>query len=115
MYTLADQLEFGTEVWLDIDRSSTTLDSVIELIDSSGQVQARTDNSLDEAMDPNLLFHNNRMRSLHSLIVLVARDHRAVMFKDEVIDAARQAVLVCHGNNNAIIYAICPVHQCPRS
>ena len=39
----------GTEVWIDIDRTTTALDTVIELIDSSGVVIARSDNSYDEA------------------------------------------------------------------
>ena len=47
----------GTEVWLDIDRTSPFLDSVVELIDANGSVLARSDNSpAEEAglqlMDP---------------------------------------------------------------
>lgn len=36
----------GTEVWLDIDRTSSSLDSVVELINVVGDVLARSDNSL---------------------------------------------------------------------
>ena len=39
----------GTEIWLDIDRTSLGLDSIIELIDADGNVFARSDNSPDEA------------------------------------------------------------------
>ena len=36
----------GTEVWLDIDRTTFTLDTIIELLDSRGNVLARSDNTL---------------------------------------------------------------------
>ncbi|MDA1055264.1 MAG: pre-peptidase C-terminal domain-containing protein, partial [Planctomycetota bacterium] len=39
----------GTEVWLDIDRTTQALDAVVELIDSLGNVIARSDNSVDES------------------------------------------------------------------
>ncbi|WP_419194790.1 tandem-95 repeat protein [Novipirellula herctigrandis] len=38
----------GTEVWIDIDRTSYTLDTVIEVLDENGNVLARSDNSFDE-------------------------------------------------------------------
>jgi hypothetical protein len=46
----------GTEVWLDIDRTARSLDTVVELIDANGLVLARSDNSFAEAADPGLLF-----------------------------------------------------------
>ncbi len=46
----AFQATAGTEIWLDIDNTSFSLDSVIELIDATGRVLARSDNSLAEAM-----------------------------------------------------------------
>ncbi len=46
----------GTEVWLDIDRTSNSLDSVVELIGSDGQILALSDNSFDEELTPNQLF-----------------------------------------------------------
>lgn len=49
----------GTEVWIDIDRTSFTLNSVVELVDSEGQVLARSDDSLRETEDPSLLFHTS--------------------------------------------------------
>ena len=45
----------GTEVWFDIDRTSGSLDTVLELIDDTGRVLARSVNSLEEAKDPGLL------------------------------------------------------------
>lgn len=38
----------GTEVWIDIDRTTFALDTVVELIDADGNVLARSDNSLNE-------------------------------------------------------------------
>jgi len=50
--------EAGTEVWLDIDRTSQALDSVVELITAEGRVLARSVNSLAEASSPSLLFRD---------------------------------------------------------
>ncbi|MCO6458585.1 MAG: tandem-95 repeat protein [Pirellulaceae bacterium] len=55
----------GTEVWFDIDRTTRPLDTVIELIDTAGNVVARTDNSLDEAADPSLLFRSAGIPAQH--------------------------------------------------
>ncbi|TWU06032.1 tandem-95 repeat protein [Stieleria varia] len=41
----------GTTVWLDIDRTASTLDSVIELVQADGTVLARSDNSHQEAIN----------------------------------------------------------------
>lgn len=38
----------GTEVWLDIDRTTFKLDTIIEILDARGNVLARSDNSLWE-------------------------------------------------------------------
>lgn len=38
----------GTEVWFDIDRTTYSLDTILELVDSKGKVLARSDNSYDE-------------------------------------------------------------------
>lgn len=46
----------GTEVWLDIDRTDNSLDTVIELIDANGRTLALSDSSLAEEADPSLLF-----------------------------------------------------------
>lgn len=48
----------GTSVWLDIDKTSIGLDSVIEVLDSAGNVLARSDNSFDEIDDPSLIAIN---------------------------------------------------------
>ncbi len=54
----AFQADAGTEVWLDIDRTSHGLDTVLELIDGSGGVLARSDDSARESQDPSLLYRN---------------------------------------------------------
>ena len=46
----------GTEVWFDIDNTNAALDSVLELVDSNGDVIARSDNSVSESENPSLLF-----------------------------------------------------------
>ncbi|MCA9214497.1 MAG: pre-peptidase C-terminal domain-containing protein, partial [Planctomycetales bacterium] len=38
----------GTEVWLDIDRTDSRLDSIVELVDANGVVLARSDDSYSE-------------------------------------------------------------------
>jgi hypothetical protein len=48
--------EAGTEVWLDIDRTDNSLDTVIELVDANGRTLALSLNSLAEEADPSLLY-----------------------------------------------------------
>ena len=50
--------DVGTEVWLDIDRTSYSLDTVVELIDSDQNILALSDNSAAEAADPSLLIRD---------------------------------------------------------
>lgn len=59
----------GTEVWLDIDRTLNSLDTVIELVDANGRILALSDNSLSEEANPSLLYAANDMpsQSVHSL------------------------------------------------
>jgi len=54
----------GTMVWFDIDRTATSLDSVLELVDANGAVIARSNDSLAEDSNPSLLVGSaKRMRS----------------------------------------------------
>ena len=46
----------GTPVWIDIDQTNGALDTVVELIDSAGNIIAQSNNSLAESLNPNLLF-----------------------------------------------------------
>jgi hypothetical protein len=40
--------EAGTQIWVDVDHTSLTLDTVVEILDANGNVLARSDNSFDE-------------------------------------------------------------------
>ncbi|WP_153557672.1 tandem-95 repeat protein [Roseimaritima sediminicola] len=44
--------EAGTVVWFDIDKTTHSLDTVIELLDSDGNLLARSNNSTGEVTDP---------------------------------------------------------------
>ena len=48
--------ESGTEVWLDIDRTSNRLDSVVELIDANGRVLAASNDSLLAETNPAAIY-----------------------------------------------------------
>jgi hypothetical protein len=47
----------GTEVWLDIDRTTQSLDTIVELVDATGAVLARSVNSYEEFLDPTKVEH----------------------------------------------------------
>jgi hypothetical protein len=55
----------GTEVWLDIDHTSQSLDAVVELVKADGTVLARSDNSANEHDDPSLLVRNPDVPANH--------------------------------------------------
>ncbi|MCO6456859.1 MAG: DVUA0089 family protein [Pirellulaceae bacterium] len=55
----------GTEVWLDIDRSTHSLDTVVELLDGNGEILALSDNSLDETVNPALLMNDPSLPGNH--------------------------------------------------
>jgi hypothetical protein len=59
----------GTEVWLDIDRTRNSLDTVVELIDANGRILALSNDSLAEEADPSLLYAASDMpaESVHPL------------------------------------------------
>lgn len=46
----------GTEVWLDIDRTLNSLDTVVELVDADGRTLALSNDSLAEEANPSLLY-----------------------------------------------------------
>ncbi len=46
----------GTPVWIDIDQTNGSLDTVVELVDSSGVIIAQSNNSLQESANPSLIF-----------------------------------------------------------
>lgn len=51
----------GTEVWLDIDRTSSSLDTVLELIDANGNILALSNDSYAEELSNSLLYRNPSM------------------------------------------------------
>ncbi len=58
----------GTAVWLDLDRTASALDSVVELVDANGAVIARSDNSVEEAANNSLLVGSARPMQVGSLL-----------------------------------------------
>ncbi|MEM7475538.1 MAG: GEVED domain-containing protein [Planctomycetota bacterium] len=46
----------GTMVWVDIDRTAASLDSVVEILDFDGNILAQSDNSLTESANDSVLF-----------------------------------------------------------
>ncbi|QDV27539.1 GEVED domain-containing protein [Aureliella helgolandensis] len=54
----------GTEVWLDIDRTDNSLDTVVELVDANGNTLALSDNSLSEESNPSSLFVSPQLSSV---------------------------------------------------
>jgi len=52
----------GTEIWLDIDRSTYAFDTVVEVLDANGNVLARSDDSAAEQSDRSLLVTANGIR-----------------------------------------------------
>ena len=59
----------GTEVWLDIDRTNSSLDTVIELLDANGNILALSNDSYSEELGTSLLFRSPSMaeNSVHTL------------------------------------------------
>ncbi|MBT7256111.1 MAG: tandem-95 repeat protein [Planctomycetaceae bacterium] len=53
------EADAGTEVWVDFDHTSNSLDAIVELIDGTGAVLARSTNSLDERDGKIALFQDS--------------------------------------------------------
>ena len=51
----------GSEVWIDIDRTTHSLDTVVELISSTGTIIALSDNSHDEESNPSLMYRQSAL------------------------------------------------------
>ncbi|WP_164101090.1 dockerin type I domain-containing protein [Candidatus Laterigemmans baculatus] len=48
----------GSEVWIDLDRTTYGLDSVVELIDENGNILVLSDKSFSEAGNPNQIYRD---------------------------------------------------------
>lgn len=92
----------GTEVWLDIDRSGSSLDSVLELIDANGQILALSNNSFAEEMNNSLLYRNPTMpsnsvlplrKSPLALYPTSAQDEAKDLYSTNIRDAGLRLVL----------------------
>lgn len=57
----------GSEVWIDIDRTSYSLDTVVELISSTGTILALSDNSLDESTNSSLIYRQSSLVKANNL------------------------------------------------
>ena len=60
----------GTPIWIDIDQTASSLDSVVELIDSFGIVIARSDNSLAESLAGTVNFMDATTTAANAVQVL---------------------------------------------
>ena len=77
----------GSEIWLDVDYTKTNLDMVLELLDASGALLARSDNSTSETTDPSLITRTLLVdpSSVNALPVRTAnvRTHRSGVLKED--------------------------------
>ena len=53
------EADAGTEVWVDFDHTTHALDAIVELVDGTGSVLARSTNSLDESSGKIALFQDS--------------------------------------------------------
>ncbi len=88
----------GTEVWFDVDSTSYTLDTVIEILDSSGALLARSDDSLAEQLTPSLIeispfIDPTSVAPLVKTSADVARKNESGLLKDDFSTNPRDAGL----------------------
>ena len=57
----------GSEVWIDVDRTTHSLDAVVELISSIGSIIALSDSSLDESLGAYPVFRNSTLLQANTL------------------------------------------------
>ena len=79
----------GTEVWFDIDKTSQSLDSVIELIDATNTTIARSDNSLAESDGTEDRFENGVFTFNLNRSPFLSTDH----YSTNPLDAGMRLVL----------------------
>ncbi len=100
--------EAGTQIWIDVDHTTYTLDTVIELLNANGDLLARSDNSTDETLDPGLITRTSAI--LPSLVNPLPsqtegnlRTHASGLLKEDGTTNSRDAGLrvVLPGNAGA--------------
>ncbi len=82
--------ESATEVWLDIDRTGTRLDSVVELIDANGRVLAASNDSLLAETNPAAIFTANNVDpdAAQPLSVVAERlNSQEITVSESIVDA----------------------------
>ncbi len=94
--------EAGTEVWFDVDDTTYTLDTVIEVLNSNGQLLARSDNSTAETLNPSLITRTaaiipTLVNPLPSQVKGALRKHASGLLKEDgttnALDAGLRVVL----------------------
>jgi hypothetical protein len=92
----------GTEVWLDIDRASSSLDTVLELVDANGNILALSNDSFAEEVNNSLLYRNPSMpsnsvqplrKSPLALYPTSARDQAKDLYSTNIRDAGMRVIL----------------------
>ncbi len=83
----------GYWVWLDIDRTSPSLDSVVELVDANGAVIARSDNSVQETFDRSLLVGSAQPLQVGSVPTTISPLSTRDFYSSNPKDAGMRVVL----------------------
>ena len=88
----------GTEVYLDIDDTSFGLDTVVELIDKAGNIQALSNSSDSESVTPSLLFRGPTT-PVRSVLPLY-KTGRKIVENPNALDAGMRVILT--GDSNTV-------------
>ncbi len=97
--------ESNTEVWLDIDRTSNSLDTVVELIDANGRVLASSNDSILAETDPNALFINTGINPEAARPLSVVPERLPVQditVSESIVEATGELAVSIPGANDAI-------------
>ncbi len=85
----------GTEVWLDIDQTTYTLDTVVELLDANGIIVARSDDSGVETLNPSSIVKRSitpeSVNSLNKQVFLSPRRNADGTLKEDGTTNPRDA------------------------
>ncbi|MGE0756179.1 MAG: DVUA0089 family protein, partial [Pirellulaceae bacterium] len=79
----------GTEVWIDLDRTTYALDTVVELLDASGNVLARSDDAIEEVAAGEVFAATGQVAS--PLRKFSDDEHQSGLYKDFMTTNARDA------------------------
>ena len=105
----------GTEVWFDVDMTSNSLDTVLELIDANGNILALSDNSYAEEQNSGLLYRSPALEATSvnplrkTTAALFPTDSRGIAAKDTNSTNPRDAgfrVVLPGQSNLATLYHV---------